>query len=252
MSVAIVTGAADGIGWATAQRLAADVDHVALLDLREDAARARAAELGAAHIGVACDVSAEASVAAAVGAVLERFGRIDILVNNAGIGEQAAPTLEQDVAAFDRVLNVHVRGTFLMSRAAARAMLAQGSGAIVNIASIAGLAGIPTRNAYGAAKAGIHAMTRSMATEWGRGGIRVNAIAPGYVRTALIDKLAQEGKVDTGAIERRAPLGRLARPEEIAEAAWFLASPAASYITGVVLNVDGGWLALGAPESALG
>jgi len=252
MSVAIVTGAADGIGWATAQRLAADVDHVALLDLREDAARARAAELGAAHIGVACDVSAEASVAAAVGAVLERFGRIDILVNNAGIGEQAAPTLEQDVAAFDRVLNVHVRGTFLMSRAAARAMLAQGSGAIVNIASIAGLAGIPTRNAYGAAKAGIAAMTRAMACEWARSGLRVNAVAPGYVRTALVDELERQGRIDIAAITARTPMARLAAPAEIAEVIAFLASNKASFITGATLNADGGWLALGAPESALG
>ena len=252
MSVAIVTGAADGIGWATAQRLAADVDHVALLDLREDAARARAAELGAAHIGVACDVSAEASVAAAVGAVLERFGRIDILVNNAGIGEHAAPTLEQDVAAFDRVLNVHVRGTFLMSRAAARAMLAQGSGAIVNIASIAGLAGIPTRNAYGAAKAGIAAMTRAMACEWARSGLRVNAVAPGYVRTALVDELERQGRIDIAAITARTPMARLAAPAEIAEVIAFLASNKASFITGATLNADGGWLALGAPESALG
>lgn len=252
MSVAIVTGAADGIGWATAQRLAADVDHVALLDLREDAARARAAELGAAHIGVACDVSSEASVTAAVGAVLERFGRIDMLVNNAGIGEQAAPTLEQDVAAFDRVLNVHVRGTFLMSREAAKAMLAQGSGAIVNIASIAGLAGIPTRNAYGAAKAGIAAMTRAMACEWARSGLRVNAVAPGYVRTALVDELERQGRIDIAAITARTPMARLAAPSEIAEVIAFLASHKASFITGATLNADGGWLALGAPESALG
>jgi len=252
MSVAIVTGAADGIGWATAQRLAADVDHVALLDLREDAARARAAELGAAHLGLACDVSSEASVTAAVGAVLERFGRIDMLVNNAGIGEQAAPTLEQDVAAFDRVLNVHVRGTFLMSRAAAKAMLAQGNGAIVNIASIAGLAGIPTRNAYGAAKAGIAAMTRAMACEWARSGLRVNAVAPGYVRTALVDELERQGRIDIAAITARTPMARLAAPSEIAEVIAFLASHKASFITGATLNADGGWLALGAPESALG
>jgi NAD(P)-dependent dehydrogenase (short-subunit alcohol dehydrogenase family) len=257
MSVALITGGADGIGWATAQRLARDVAHVVLLDLRGDAAEARAAELGAAqpgrdHLGLACDVSSADGVAAAVQAALERFGRIDVLVNNAGIGEQAAPTVEQDVAAFDRVLGVHVRGTFLMSRAVAPAMLAQRAGAIVNIASIAGLAGIPTRNAYGAAKAGIAAMTRAMACEWARSGLRVNAVAPGYVRTALVDELVRKGALDTAAIAARTPMGRLARPAEIAEVIAFLASPQASFITGATLIADGGWLALGAPEASLG
>jgi NAD(P)-dependent dehydrogenase (short-subunit alcohol dehydrogenase family) len=183
--------------------------------------------------------------------VLERHGRIDALVNNAGVGEQARSTLEQQVDGFDRVLAVHVRGTFLASREAARAMLSQGSGAIVNIASIAGQAGIPGRNAYAAAKAGIAAMTRSMACEWARQGLRVNAVAPGYVRTALVDKLARDGALDTAAIERRTPMGRMARPEEIAEVIAFLASPRASFITGTTLNADGGWLALGAPDQAL-
>lgn len=251
MSVAIVTGGADGIGWATAQRLAADVNHVALLDLREDAARQRAAELGSSHLGLGCDVSSANSVTAAVRAVVERFGRIDILVNNAGIGEQAAPTIDQDVLAFDRVLNVHVRGTFLMSREVAKTMLAQRSGAIVNIASIAALAGIPTRNAYGAAKAGIAAMTRAMACEWARSGLRVNVVAPGYVRTALVDELECKGTLDTNAVAARTPMGRLAQPAEIAEVIAFLASSKASFVTGATLTADGGWLALGAPEAAL-
>ncbi|HEX6363823.1 MAG TPA: glucose 1-dehydrogenase [Albitalea sp.] len=252
MTVAVVTGAAEGIGWAAAQRLAADAEHVALLDLRADGAQQRAAELGAAHIGLGCDVASADSVAAAVRAVLERFGRIDVLVNNAGIGEQAAPTVDQDVAAFDRVLEVHLRGTFLASREAGAAMLRQGAGAIVNIASIAGFAGIPTRNAYGAAKAGIASMTRSMACEWARRGVRVNAVAPGYVRTALVESLEKRGALDTRAIVSRTPMARLAEPAEIAEAIAFLASPKASFITGATLVADGGWLALGAPESALG
>ncbi len=249
--VAVITGAADGIGWATAQRLAQDFDRVALLDLDAEAARGRAAQLGEGHLGVGCDVSDEASVARAFEAVREAFGRIDALVNNAGIGEQAGPTLAQDVAAFDRVLDVHLRGTFLASRAAARHMLAQGGGAIVNIASIAGQAGIPGRNAYGAAKAGIAAMTRSMACEWARRGVRVNAVAPGYVRTALVERLVKDGLIDAGGIESRTPLGRMARPEEIAQVIAFLASPQASYVTGTTVNADGGWLALGAPEAAL-
>ena len=130
-------------------------------------------------------------------------------------------------------------------------MLPRRSGAIVNLASIAGLAGIPARNAYGAAKAGIVAMTRSLACEWARSGLRVNAVAPGYVRTALVDKLVREGALDVAAIEARTPLGRLAEPAEIADVIAFLLSSRASYVTGTCVEADGGWLALGAPESAL-
>ncbi len=249
--MAVITGAADGIGWATAQRLAQEFTHVALLDLDGAAAQARAAELGQAHLGLACDVTSPEAVQSAVEAVVARFGRIDALVNNAGIGEQRGDTLEQTAEGFDRVLSVHLRGAFLVSQACARTMLAQESGAIVNIASIAGAAGIPGRNAYGAAKAGVSAMTRSMACEWARRGLRVNAVAPGYVRTALVEKLVASGQVDAARIEARTPMGRMARPAEIAEAIAFLASPRASFITGTTLAADGGWLALGAPEAAL-
>ncbi|MEO8117992.1 MAG: SDR family oxidoreductase [Rhodoferax sp.] len=257
-AVAIVTGAADGIGWATAQRLAVDGYCVALLDLRGEATLARATELGSRHLGLACDVTSEASVQAAVAAVLARFGRIDALVNNAGIGDQTGPTLDQNVEAFDRVLAVHLRGTFLMSQAVARIMLqaqpavqGQARGAIVNLGSIASTIGLPSRNAYSAAKAGVLGMTRAMASEWGRAGIRVNAVAPGYVRTAMVAELDRKGAIDTKGIAHRTPLGRMAEPAEIAEAIVFLASPRASYITGAVLPVDGGWTAFGATESAL-
>jgi NAD(P)-dependent dehydrogenase (short-subunit alcohol dehydrogenase family) len=190
--------------------------------------------------------------------VVSRHGRIDGLVNNAGIADQTAPTLQQDIVAFDKVLSVHLRGVFLMSQQVIAQMTRQPRdsrgirGAIVNIGSIASFGGIPGRNAYCAAKAGVLGMTRALASEWARRGIRVNAVAPGYVKTALVASLVDRGAIDAQAIARRTPMGRMAAPEEIAQVIAFLASPLASYITGAVLPVDGGWTALGAPETALG
>jgi NAD(P)-dependent dehydrogenase (short-subunit alcohol dehydrogenase family) len=252
--VALVTGAANGIGWATARHFAQQGYSVAIADMDAERARERALELGAEHaageavehIGLGADVAAEADVRALIDTCVERFGRLDVLVNNAGNSDQPHPTIRQSVEAFDRLLGIHVRGTFLACREAARVMLAQRSGAIVNLGSIAGLAGIPGRNAYGAAKAGIAAMTRSLACEWARDGIRVNAVAPGYVATELVETLKRNGQMNVQSIERRTPMGRLARPDEIARAIGFLASDAASYITGTVLSVDGGWHAYGA------
>jgi NAD(P)-dependent dehydrogenase (short-subunit alcohol dehydrogenase family) len=257
MRTALITGAADGIGWATAQAFAAAGYRVAIADVREGQAIERAAELDAlhavagGHVGVACDVTNETAVASAVASVNAAFGTLDVLVNNAGIGDQPGATVDQKLDAFDRVLGVHLRGTFLMSREVARLMLMQtpdargNRGAIVNIASIVASAGIPGRNAYGAAKAGIVGMSKAMAVEWGLQGLRVNAVAPGYVRTALVEKLQGQGLLNTEAIHQRTPMGRMGLPSEIADAIVFLASPQASFITGSVLQVDGGWVAHG-------
>ena len=240
--VALVTGAADGIGWATARAFAEAGYRVVLADLRAEAAASRALELGPDHLGLGCDVAAEADVVRLLAEVRDRCGGLDAVVNNAGIGSPHVPTVEQSAEAFERVLRIHLSGTFLVSREAYK-LLAHHGGAIVNISSIAGLGGLPRRNAYGAAKAGIAAMTRSMACEWAASSVRVNAVAPGYVETALVRQLASEGSVDTAKLRRRIPMGRLAQPKEIAAAIVFLCSPAASYITGTVLSVDGGWMA---------
>ena len=250
MPTILITGAADGIGWATAQLFAANGYRVALADLRADAATARATELGPQHLAIPCDVAEEKSVIAMMQSVAETFTRLDAVVNNAGISSAHLPSTEQPMEEFDRVLRIHLNGTFCTSREAYKLMQPHGGGAIVNISSIAGLSGLPRRNAYGAAKAGIASMTRSMACEWASAGIRVNAIAPGYVATAMVEKLVADGFINGKQLERRIPLGRLAKPDEIAQAIFFLCSPAASYITGVTLNVDGGWMAYGAAGDA--
>lgn len=235
----LVTGGAEGIGRATAELFAARGDRVAVADLR--GAEAAAAALGPGHIGLSLDVTDEAAVVEAVAGL----GRIDVLVNNAGIGDSHLPSVEQQIEAFRRVLDVHLAGAFLMARECGKAMIGAGGGAIVNLSSIAGVVGLPRRNAYGAAKAGVAMMTRSLACEWAGKGVRVNAVAPGYARTALVEKLVDAGRIDLAAIARRVPQGRLIDPKEIAEAIWFLASPAASAITGATLSVDGGWAAFG-------
>ncbi|MDT1064204.1 SDR family NAD(P)-dependent oxidoreductase [Paracoccus sp. CPCC 101403] len=242
--MALVTGGADGVGLATALRFRKAGIAVAIADIDQGKAQARVDE-GAADFAVRCDVSEEASVKAAIAALDERFGRLDAVVNNAGVGSAHKPTLEQEAAEFTRVLEVHLRGTFLMSRETIPLMLRSGGGAIVNISSIAGVVGLPRRNAYGAAKAGISQMTKSMACEFASRGIRVNAVAPGFIATALVTRLRDEGFVDFSRLFSRTPMGRLGEPAEIAEVIHFLCSPAASFVTGAVLSVDGGWSAFG-------
>jgi len=248
--VALVTGAGAGIGLETARLLASQGYRVAINDIDAAAAASAAALLGEGHLAVAGDVADESAVSRMVEEAVARLGRLDALVNNAGIGDGAFPALEQSYARFRRTFDVHVDGAFNVSRAAARAMIATGGGAIVNLSSIAGMVAIPGRIAYGAAKSAIAMMTRILACEWASQGIRVNAVVPGYVRTALVENLIQQDKIDANGIIARTPMGRMAQPKEIAAAIAFLLSPAASYITGAALPVDGGYLAFGAPFPA--
>lgn len=239
--VAIVTGAASlrGIGWATARRFADEGARVALLDLDAEAAASAAAAIGPEHRGYACDVRDPARCQAVVAEVIAAFGRVDILVNNAGVS-QSKRLMDSTEEDYDLVMDVSLRGAYNMSRAVVPHFRARKSGNIVCMGSIAaqrggGVLGGPH---YAAAKGGVQTLAKSMARELAPDGIRVNAIAPGLVDTELL-----VGKIDEGGKQRVAegtPMGRLGTPLDMANAFLFLASDLSSYVTGVVLDVNGG------------
>lgn len=236
--VAIVTGAASGIGAAIAEAFAARGARVALLDMNLDAASARAATLPGAH-AVACNVTDAASVAAAVAEVHSVLGGIDILVNSAGIVD-LAPAEDISAAAWDRTIAVNLTGSFLMAQVVGRAMIARGKGGrIVNLASQAGSVAIGAHVAYCASKFGIIGVTKTLALEWGRHGITVNSISPTVVLTDLGRKAWDGPKGE--AMKALIPTGRFAEPHEIASAAVFLASDESAMINGADLLVDGGY-----------
>lgn len=239
--VALVTGGARGIGWATCEELLADGWHVVVGDIDEAAAQARE-EQGHSVDGMGLDVTSEQSVEAVVRSTIDRHGRLDVLVNNAGV-THLAPIESFPHDAWTRVLETDLHGVLRCMQAAGRHMLSVGHGSIVNITSIAAQRGCPGRAAYAASKAAVVSLTQTAAIEWARRGVRVNAVGPGYVETDLVRQLIDDGQVDRDPIVARTPLGRLALPAEIARAVRFLASDAASYITGQVLYVDGGFLA---------
>lgn len=248
--IALVTGAGSGLGLATSQAFAREGAKVMINDLREETAKAAAASLGEGHGAVGGDVSKEADVDAMVAATLERFGRIDILVNNAGVPDNFVATVDQPLAHWQRLIDIHLTGTYLVSQRVAPHMIAQGMGAMVNLSSIAGVVGLPVRTAYSAAKAGISMLTRVLGCEWAPHGIRVNAVAPGYILTPMTEPLIKEGRIDADRLRRRTPMGRLGRPEDIAEAILFLSSDRSRFVTGITMPVDGGYCAWGAASDA--
>ncbi|WP_290899808.1 SDR family NAD(P)-dependent oxidoreductase [Hoeflea sp.] len=242
---AIVTGAASGIGRQTARDFIAAGARVAINDLDPAEVAEFAAELGSSALAVPGDVTDEATAKGIADKVAGEWGDIDFLVNCAGIADEMKPTFEQDIDRWQRIVDVSLRGSYLMTREVGRHMAKAKFGAVVNFSSIAGVVGLPGRNAYSAAKAGLVIMTRALASEWACYGIRVNAIAPGYIDTPMVEGLMVRGRMGTEPILRRTPMGRFGQPSEISAAVQFLCSPAASYVTGVCLPVDGGWVAFG-------
>ena len=237
--VSIITGAAQGIGLATAIKFAQEGATVIVCDVRQDAVDAAVAQCqatGAPAMGFVVDVTQRDMVDGMVQAVLARQGRIDVLVNNAGITQDARlqkMTLEQ----FDRVIDVNLRGVFHCAQAVVDTMVAQGSGVILNASSVVGIYGNFGQTNYAATKFGVIGFTKTWSRELGPKGVRVNAVAPGFVATPILKTMPQK-VIDE--MEHRVPLKRLGQPEDIANAYAFLASDEASYINGAVLEVAGG------------
>jgi len=233
--VAVVTGAGSGIGLATATALRHEGARVVALDLQPPAA-------ADGLLPLVCDVTDEASVAAAVAAVAPRFGRLDVLINNAGIGAQGAVD-ENDVAEWQRVFDVNVFGIVRMTRACLPQLRRSPRAAIVNTASIVSWTGLPRRACYGASKGAVYALTLAMAADHAADGIRVNCVCPGTIDTPWVGRLLSAAADPAAAranLVARQPIGRLGTADEVAAAIVYLASPAAAYTTGTALQVDGG------------
>lgn len=238
--VVVITGAGRGIGYALAERFASEGATVVIAEIDAERGRAAAERLGA-HF-VRADVSDHESVRRAVDAVVDRHGRIDVWINNAGVAHKA-PAVDLDVAGWDADIGVMLSGAFYCAKYAGQVMIAQGGGCMVNVSSVNGLFAQKARAGYCAAKAGINMLTKVLASEWGEHGIRVNAVAPGVVMTDLVQEGIDQGIVTEEQYRGRIPMGHLGDLEDVVEAVLFLASDEASFVTGEVMRVDGGWTA---------
>lgn len=244
--VVLITGALTGIGRATAIAFARDGNRVVVSGRREEAGQALAAELralGAEAEFLRADVRFEAEVRNVVEQTVERFGRIDVAVNNAGTEGQLAPIVEQSAANYEDTFAVNVLGTLLSVKHEMRAMLAQGSGSIINLSSIAGQVGIAGASVYAASKHAVEGITKSAALEGATAGVRVNAVAPGPVATEMLDRFAGGSEEGKAGFLSTIPARRAAIPDEIAQTIVFLASDKARYLTGQSIAVDGGYTA---------
>ena len=239
-----VTGGGSGIGYGVAKKFALEGANIFLFDVNVDALKVAQAELSniSKTMSFAGSVTDETQVTAAVELMVEAFGGVDCVVNAAGV-VKVDPALDHPIEDFRRVMDINVTGTWIPTQICARFMAENGGGAVINIGSVYGLGGAPQRTSYCASKAAIVGLTQSLAVEWGALNIRVNAVAPTGTRTPMIQDLIDKGIYKLEAVCKRTPLGRLAEVEEVAAACSFLASDAASMITGVHLPVDGGWLA---------
>lgn len=244
----LITGGGSGIGRAIAERFASAGESVLVFDRDTDAARSAVTAIkggggrAAEFIG---SVTKECDVADAFAAAEQAFGGVRVLINNAGISCNR-PTLELELDEWQRTLDVNLTGVFLCAREFARHVSATDDGGVIlNLCSMYGVVAAPNRLGYCATKSGVAMMTKSLSVEWAERNIRVNAIAPGYIRTELLEELIADGRVDAEALLRRTPQGRFGTVEEVADLACFLASDQARFMTGQIVGLDGGWTANG-------